>query len=202
MLLLSGGTRPDGRCPTRAWAPDSTESRAERHPRTGHRTGAASGTPDDDGDMKVERGPRTDQAVPVSAVMTRFPVVVRVDTSLDEVAELLAENDISGLPVVDSAGVLVGVVSHADLIRAAATSGLGLRLWGGYTARHVMSRHPVIAHQDMSLVEAARSLDSHGIHRLVIVGDDERTPVGVVSIGDLLPVLVEASEARDAVRAT
>ena len=151
--------------------------------------------------MKFESFPRPKPSLPVGAVMTPFPVVVRVDTSLEEVAGLLAENDISGLPVVDAAGVLVGVVSHGDLIRAAVASGHGGRLWSGYTARHVMSRLPVVAHRDTPLVEAARRLDENGIHRLVVVADDETTPIGVVSMGDLLPVLVDASAVLDALLA-
>jgi CBS domain-containing protein len=144
--------------------------------------------------MTVETTPRTSAPLRVGAVMTPFPVIVRVDTTLDEIAELLAENDISGLPVVDASGVLVGVVSQTDLIRAAASSGHGLRPWSGYTARHVMSRHPVIAHEDTPLAEAARRLERHGIHRLVIVADDGTTPIGIVSISDLLPLLVDASD--------
>jgi CBS domain-containing protein len=145
--------------------------------------------------MTIQRPPmRSDRPLPVGSVMTPFPVVVRADTSLEEVAELLAENDLCGLPVIDSSGVLVGVVSHTDLIRAAVASGHGARLWSGYTARHVMTRHPVIAHSDTPLVEAARRMEIHGIHRLVIVAADETTPVGVVSVSDLLPVLVDACE--------
>lgn len=145
--------------------------------------------------MTIQRPPtEPGLPVPVGSVMTPFPVVVRADTSLEEVAELLAENDLCGLPVIDAAGVLVGVVSHTDLIRAAVSSGHGARLWSGYTARHVMSRQPVIAHSDTPLVEAARRMERHGIHRLVIVAADETTPVGVVSVSDLLPVLLDASE--------
>jgi CBS domain-containing protein len=160
----------------------------------GHRTDAGAPARVNDDAMAVENPPRTDPPLPVGAVMTPFPVVVRVDTSLDEIAELLAENDISGLPVVDASGVLVGVVSQTDLIRAAASSGHGLRPWSGYTARHVMTRHPVIAHEGEPLVEAARRLERHGIHRLVIVADDGTTPVGIVSISDLLPLLVDAAD--------
>ncbi len=144
--------------------------------------------------MTLQPAPRIHGPLPVGAVMTPFPVVVRVDTSLDEIAELLAENDISGVPVVDVSGVLVGVVSQTDLIRAAASSGHGLRPWSGYTARHVMSRHPIIAREDTPLSEAARRLERHGIHRLVIVADDGTTPIGIVSISDLLPLLVDAAD--------
>jgi len=126
--------------------------------------------------------------------MTPFPVMVRVDTPLDEIAELMAQNDITGVPVVDASGDLIGVVSQTDMIRAAATTGSGLRPWSGYTARHIMSRHPVAVHADTPLVEAASRLERHGIHRLVVVDEDGRTPIGVVSVTDLLPLLVDAAD--------
>ena len=75
----------------------------------------------------------------VGAVMTPFPVVVDRDTPLDEVAELLAQNDITGAPVVDGDGFLVGVISQTDLVRAAAADGPDGTRWAGSTAGAVMS---------------------------------------------------------------
>jgi len=127
--------------------------------------------------------------------MTPFPVMVQVDTPLDEIAELMAQNDITGLPVVDPSGALVGVVSQTDMIRVAAVGGsAGLRPWTGYTARHVMSHHPVAVRAETPLVDAAGRLERHGIHRLVVVADDGRTPIGVISVTDLLPLLVDAAD--------
>jgi CBS domain-containing protein len=130
----------------------------------------------------------------VGAVMTPFPVVVSVDTPLDEVAERLAQNDITGAPVVDVDGRLVGVISQTDLVRMAALMALEGRSWNRYTARHVMSQEPVTARPDTPLVEAVRRLERHGVHRIVVVGDDGTSPVGIVSTSDLLPLLVDASD--------
>ncbi len=67
----------------------------------------------------------------VGTVMTPFPVVVNLDTPLDEVAELLAQNDITGAPVVDADGLLVGVISQTDLVRTAASnSRMAIGGWG------------------------------------------------------------------------
>ena len=52
----------------------------------------------------------------VADVMTMDPVVVAVDDSIEEAARLLHANSISGLPVVDAAGVLVGVISQTDIV--------------------------------------------------------------------------------------
>jgi CBS domain-containing protein len=134
------------------------------------------------------------QPLTVGTVMTPFPVVIHQDTKLEEVAEELAQNDISGAPVVDNDGLLVGVISQTDLVRTAAEGGTHGRAWEGFTARHVMTRQAVKARQDTPLADAVRRLERHGVHRLVVVGDDDATPIGIVSISDLLPLLVDAAE--------
>jgi len=144
----------------------------------------------------MDESPATSPPRPltVGTVMTPFPVVIHQDTKLDEVAEELAQNDISGAPVVDSDGRLVGVISQTDLVRTAAAGGAHGRAWEGYTARHVMTRQAVKTRPETPLADAVRRLELHGIHRLVVVGDDDATPVGIVSISDLLPLLVDAAE--------
>jgi CBS domain-containing protein len=52
----------------------------------------------------------------VADVMTTRPSVLRVDTSLEEADHVLRSTMITGLPVVDGDGVLLGVVTHADLV--------------------------------------------------------------------------------------
>lgn len=130
----------------------------------------------------------------VGAVMTPFPVVVSRDTPLGDVAELLAQNDITGAPVVDGEGRLVGVISQTDLVRTACAGSRDGRGWVGYTARHVMSRSPVTAPADLPLGVAIGRLERHGIHRLVIVAEDGATPIGIVSTSDLLPLLADVVE--------
>lgn len=147
-----------------------------------------------DSTMANEPRPPLDPPLSIGTVMTPFPVVVALDTPLEEVAELLAQNDITGAPVVDADGFMVGVISQTDLVRVAANGTPEGRSWAGFTARHIMSRQPVKARADMPLADAVRLLERHGVHRLVIVADDAATPIGVVSISDLLPLLVDAAE--------
>ncbi len=144
--------------------------------------------------MTAQPTRRVSKPLLVGTVMTPFPVMVEVDMPLDEVAELMAQNDITGVPVVDASGVLVGVLSQTDMIRVAATAGTGQRPWSGFTARHVMSHHPVVVRAETPLVEAASRLERHGIHRLVVVAEDGCTPIGVISVTDLLPLLVDAAD--------
>jgi CBS domain-containing protein len=49
-------------------------------------------------------------------IMTRDVLVVKPDTSIEELSSLLVKNEISGVPVVDDSGALVGIVTENDLI--------------------------------------------------------------------------------------
>lgn len=138
--------------------------------------------------IAIDAGNRT-----VNDVMTPEPVVVSVDCSLTDVAELLEFYSISGLPVLDWSGFLAGVVSQTDLVRAEATEELAAR-WTRLAVRDVMTRPAVTVPRSTSLAEAAGLMTEQKIHRLVVVdGDDE--PVGVVSSSDLVRVMATATEA-------
>lgn len=122
----------------------------------------------------------------VGDLMTADPIVVRADAPLVEAAKLMDEHRISGLPVVDGAGRLVGVVSQTDLLRARATEYLWAN-WPGLAVRHLMSKPALTVHRDTSLADAARKMERHHVHRLVVVSDtDEQLPIGVISTSDLV----------------
>ena len=50
-------------------------------------------------------------------LMTKEPVTIGADTTMRQLARLFEEHEVSGFPVVNDAGQLVGVVSQTDLIR-------------------------------------------------------------------------------------
>ncbi|MEO1134450.1 MAG: CBS domain-containing protein, partial [Cyanobacteria bacterium J06639_1] len=52
----------------------------------------------------------------VADVMTRDPIAVKPDTSLQDALQILAEKQIGGLPVLDEAGAVVGLLSEDDLM--------------------------------------------------------------------------------------
>ncbi len=61
---------------------------------------------------------RNRRAMPTAAdIMTRRPVVLRPEASIAEAMNVLLRHDISGLPVVDGSGGLVGVLSELDCLR-------------------------------------------------------------------------------------
>ena len=124
----------------------------------------------------------------VDQLMTPDPIVIDESATVDEAVRLLEENDISGMPVVDRDGVLLGVISQTDIVRARAVGHLWHR-WPGLRVRHLMHSPALTADRSMSLEEAAQMMERAHVHRLVVVDDDQTTPVGVISTTDLVRAL-------------
>ena len=130
----------------------------------------------------------TTAPVTVAELMTPDPIVIDESASVYDAVRALEENDISGLPVVDRDGVLVGVVSQTDIVRARALDHLWER-WPGLKVRHLMHSPALTADRAMSLEDAAQVMERAHVHRLVVVDDDQMTPVGVISTTDLVRAL-------------
>ena len=136
------------------------------------------------------------RATTVADVMALDLIVVRANAPLEQAAELMDHHRVSGLPVVDSAGTLVGVVSQTDLVRARSTEYLWVN-WPGLAVRHLMTAPPITVTRSTPLSVAAARMERDHIHRLVVVADDDETiPIGILSTTDLVHDM--ARLARDA----
>lgn len=135
----------------------------------------------------------------VADAMAIAPVVVRSSASLTDAARLMDQHRISGLPVVDAAGSLVGVLSQTDLARVRATEYLWSN-WHGLAVRHLMSHPAEIVHPSVPLALAVQKMERLRIHRLIVVDDrDETLPIGVLSLTDVVhAIAVDAAETTDA----
>ncbi|MFR9676916.1 CBS domain-containing protein [Streptomyces sp. TR06-5] len=143
----------------------------------------------------------------VKDLMTRDVQIVERSTPFKDVVRLLAERDVTAVPVVDAAGRPVGVLSEADLLRKAADrpgpEGLvplpALEEWErakaeGARAEELMSAPAVCARPDWTVVEAAQLMEVQGVKRLPVVDEADRL-VGIVSRGDLLRVFLRRDDA-------
>lgn len=129
----------------------------------------------------------------VGELMALEPVLVRADAPLVEAARLMDRHRIAGLPVVDGAGSLLGVISQTDLLRARATEYLWAN-WRGLRVRHLMTSPALTIRRNQPLTLAARKMERHHVHRLVVVGDeDETVPIGVISNSDLVHAMSETA---------
>jgi CBS domain-containing protein len=137
----------------------------------------------------------------VGELMTRDVITAREDTPLKEVARLLAVGGVSGLPVVDESGRVLGVVSEADILareRGAGRERFDLLAWlsewdavaaedklAARTAGGAMSAPAVTIRAGEPAAKAAAYLVDRGVNRLPVVDEDGRL-VGIVSRADLV----------------
>jgi CBS domain-containing protein len=138
---------------------------------------------------------RSTGPIVVGELMAVDPVVIGANLPLDEAADILDRHRISGAPVVDAAGSLVGVLSQTDLIRARSTEYLWAN-WPGLAVRHLMTSPAVTVERSTPIVIAAARMERHRIHRLVVVADDDKTlPIGILSTTDVVHSIAENARA-------
>jgi CBS domain-containing protein len=118
-------------------------------------------------------------------LMANDPIVVAAELPVAKVAEVLTDYDIGGLPVVDSRGHLIGVVSQTDLLAHWASAG-GSSESDAVLARDVMSQPAVTIPGSASLRDAAQLMMERHLARLVVVGDDPDIALGVISDSDVV----------------
>jgi CBS domain-containing protein len=139
-------------------------------------------------------------------IMTRGVVSTGPDATIEKAIRLMLQHGISGLPVVDTAGHLIGIVSEGDLLRRAETGTerhrtrwltflLGpARLAKEYVRTHgrkvteVMTCDVVAVTEDAPLNEIVRLMERNRIKRLPVTRDGR--VVGIVSRANLLRALV------------
>jgi CBS domain-containing protein len=141
--------------------------------------------------------------------MTSEVLTVRPGTPIQEAAALMANRGISGLPVVDDAGRVIGILSEGDLIIRQKPRG-PLPWWQrffadaeelareyrkavGTTAGEVMTTQVLCIGPEAPVAAAAVMLDERRIRRLPVVADGRL--VGIVSRGDLVRALARATPA-------
>jgi CBS domain-containing protein len=145
----------------------------------------------------------------VSAVMSAPVLSVTADSPLQEAVQLMSEHHISGLPVVDGSGALVGELSEQDLMvrESGFQPGPYVMLldaviylrnplnWDkevhqvlGSTVGEVMGQHPHSCRAELPLPAAAGLLHERSTQRLFVL-DGERHPVGVLTRGDVVRAL-------------
>jgi CBS domain-containing protein len=144
----------------------------------------------------------------VADFMTRQVMTVAPDASIVAAAKRMLDNKVSGLPVVDAAGQVVGIVSEHDLLRETDDGRRGphwleMMIEGAEladeTARfhdrkvnEVMTPHPITIAATASLQEACRLIEDHGFKRLPVVENGK--VIGIIARADLVRAFAQATE--------
>jgi CBS domain-containing protein len=142
-------------------------------------------------------------------IMTRSVITIPPDAGILEAARTMLQHHVSGLPVVDAAGKLTGIVSEGDFIRrneigTQRKRGRWLRVLLGdsavdYIQEHgrkvsdVMTSDPITVSEDATLEEIVDIMETNGVKRLPVMRGDKL--VGLVSRANLMQAV--ASLARE-----
>ena len=144
-------------------------------------------------------------------IMTRTVVTVAPETTIRDAADIMLRRHVSGLPVIDAAGKLVGIVSEGDFLRRSEigtqrkrgrwlTFILGpgegatsfVREYGRKVS-DVMTRDPLTITEDTTLEEIVQTMERNNVKRLPVMRGEALA--GIVSRANLLQAV--ASLARE-----
>lgn len=142
-------------------------------------------------------------------IMTRRVITIHPDATIREAARLMLQDDISGLPVVDRQGNLVGIVTEGDLLRRTETGtevrrpkwlefliGPGV-LADEYVHTHarrvseVMSKDPCTVTEDAELEAIVRLMERRRVKRIIVLRAGKIA--GLISRSNLLQALADRS---------
>jgi len=109
-------------------------------------------------------------------IMTRNVITLHPSASLQEAARLLSDYNISGVPVVEGGGAVVGLLSEADLISKS-----------GRIVADIMTRRVIGVEEETPVDEVAQILTSHHFKRVPVMSSGR--VVGVVSRADIVRMM-------------
>jgi CBS domain-containing protein len=145
-------------------------------------------------------------------VMTTDVITVSPETTVRDIATLLHSKRISGVPVVDAAGHILGIVTEGDLVLREAIAGEHRRSWWltlfddpnvlardyakthGRIARDIMTTSVISVGPAATLPEIAKILERHRIKRVPVVKDGSL--IGIITRSNLLQALAAADVSR------
>jgi CBS domain-containing protein len=145
-------------------------------------------------------------------VMTTEVVTVSPDATVPDVAALLYSKCISGVPVVDAGGHILGIVTEGDLVLREAIVGEHRRSWWlslfdepnglardyakthGRVAKDIMTTPVISIDPDTTLAQIAKTLERHRIKRVPVLKDNKL--VGIVTRSNLLQALATVDVSR------
>ena len=143
-------------------------------------------------------------------IMHRGVVTVMPLATLSELSDILSKHKISGVPVVDNRGNLMGVVSQTDIVRRGKRNPEDLPdyykdvlpLFGAVkreleeeTVFNLMTPAVLSADEETPVIDLARQMLARHIHRIPITKEKRLT--GIVSTMDLVRAFLELAEAQD-----
>lgn len=114
-------------------------------------------------------------------VMTQSPACCTPNTSVDDVAKMMVQNNCGEILVIDTADHIVGVVTDRDIVCRVVAEGKNPL---GYTAETCMSPSVVTVREDTPIEKVVATMERHQIRRVPVVASDGSC-VGIISQADV-----------------
>ncbi len=145
----------------------------------------------------------------VAEIMTANPTTISPEASLEEAIQILAEKEISGLPVVNEQGELVGIISETDLtwqatgveappyvmfldsviyLQNPTKHNQEVHKALGQTVEEAMSDRPTTVKGNQLVREAAKIMHDKKVRRLPVVDDNSKL-IGMITQGDVIKMM-------------
>jgi CBS domain-containing protein len=143
-------------------------------------------------------------------IMQKNVITIHKDKNVEDVARILTENKISGVPVVNDNNKLIGIVTEGDLLHKKTNprmpdffSLLGGIIYFNGTKRYqedfkkliavkaheIMTREVISVSKDMEVSDIANKMVNNNINRVPVVEDDKI--IGIISRADIIKILVK-----------
>lgn len=123
-------------------------------------------------------------------VMVKDVITVSEKTPLKEVTKLFGDKHITGAPVVNEAGDLVGVISESDIIRK--TTSIGA--WSPKLAGQIMTKPAVTVAPGETLQRVCELMFNRHIHRVVVAED--KVISGIITTMDILRAIANQGKEK------
>ncbi len=147
-------------------------------------------------------------------IMSAPAISISGEKTLQEAIEMLAEKRISGFPVVDNLGKIIGIISDTDIIRYSqklnivphtslsgwispyadigdlASMKKGYDLFGKTTVKEVMTKKVYSVHEDADAPDVAKLMSRRNINRIPVVDNDGKL-VGIVTRADMVQCMAK-----------
>lgn len=120
-------------------------------------------------------------------IMTKNVIVLKADSKIFETIDVLVGNKISGAPVINAEGKIIGIVSEKDLLIA--LDFLGEKKAAMAQVHEFMTRDVVLLSEEAPIKEISQTLVRENIKRIPIVKNDQ--VVGIVARRDILRAIRE-----------
>lgn len=143
-------------------------------------------------------------------IMSKNVITVTKDTSIEELSKILLKNKISGVPVVDDEGRLIGIATEADLIVKDADLHFpryfellgsiiyleslekfknNLRKYLGTKVEDIMTSKVITTKPDSKINEVANMMIRKKINRIPVIDDDKKV-IGIITRADIVKSMI------------